>query len=71
MMPLSNTSPAFKTRYASHLKHLKLQGLRTKTGAPLSRPTACRLFGACSSTAAARSPSELVSQRFQIAVSPN
>jgi len=31
MMPLNNASPAFEQRYASHLKHLKLQGLQTKT----------------------------------------
>ena len=31
MMPLNNASPAFEKRYASHLKHLKLQGLQTKT----------------------------------------
>ena len=31
MMPLNNASPAFAQRYASHLKHLKLQGLQTKT----------------------------------------
>ena len=31
MMPLNNASAAFEQRYASHLKHLKLQGLQTKT----------------------------------------
>ena len=31
MMPLNNASAAFEKRYASHLKHLKLQGLQTKT----------------------------------------
>ena len=31
MMPLSNASPAFAQRYASYLKHLKLQGLQAKT----------------------------------------
>ncbi len=31
MMPLNNASPAFEQRYASHLKHLKLQGLQAKT----------------------------------------
>ena len=30
-MPLNNASAAFEQRYASHLKHLKLQGLQTKT----------------------------------------
>jgi site-specific recombinase XerD len=31
MMPLNKASPAFAQRYASHLKHLKLQGLQAKT----------------------------------------
>ena len=31
MMPMSNASPAFAQRYASYLKHLKLQGLQAKT----------------------------------------
>ena len=31
MMPLNNASPAFEQRYASLLKHLKLQGLQAKT----------------------------------------
>ena len=31
MIPLNNASAAFEKRYASHLKHLKLQGLQTKT----------------------------------------
>ena len=31
MMPLNNASPAFEQRYANHLKHLKLQGLQSKT----------------------------------------
>ena len=31
MMPLNNASPVFEQRYASHLKHLKRQGLQTKT----------------------------------------
>ena len=31
MMPLNNAGAAFEKRYASHLKHLKLQGLQTKT----------------------------------------
>ena len=31
MMPLNNASAAFEQRYANHLKHLKLQGLQTKT----------------------------------------
>lgn len=31
MMPLNNASAAFEQRYASHLKHFKLQGLQTKT----------------------------------------
>ena len=31
MMPLNNASAAFEKRYASHLKHLQLQGLQTKT----------------------------------------
>ena len=31
MMPLNKASPAFAQRYASHLKHLKLQGLKAKT----------------------------------------
>ncbi len=30
-MPMSNASPAFAQRYASYLKHLKLQGLQAKT----------------------------------------
>ena len=29
MIPLTNASAAFEKRYASHLKHLKLQGLQT------------------------------------------
>ena len=31
MIPLNNASAAFEKRYASHLKHLKLQGLQNKT----------------------------------------
>ena len=31
MMPLNNASLAFEQRYASHLKHLILQGLQTMT----------------------------------------
>ena len=31
MMPLNHATPAFEKRYASHLKHLKLQGLQPKT----------------------------------------
>jgi len=31
MLPLNHATPAFETRYASHLKHLKLQGLQPKT----------------------------------------
>jgi hypothetical protein len=31
MMPLKDADLAFVQRYASHLKHLKLQGLQTKT----------------------------------------
>jgi len=31
MMPLNHATPAFEKRYASHLKHLKLQGLQLKT----------------------------------------
>ena len=31
MIPLNNASAAFEQRFASHLKHLKLQGLQTKT----------------------------------------
>ena len=31
MIPLNNADAAFEKRYASHLKHLRLQGLQTKT----------------------------------------
>jgi len=31
MMPLNHATPAFEKRYASHLKHLQLQGLQPKT----------------------------------------
>ncbi len=31
MMPLNKASPSFAQRYASHLKHLKRQGLQAKT----------------------------------------
>ena len=31
MMPLNHATPAFEKRYASHLKHHKLQGLQPKT----------------------------------------
>ena len=31
MMPLNNASAAFEKRLASYHKHLKLQGLQTKT----------------------------------------
>ena len=37
MMPLNNATPAFEKRYASHLKHLKLQGLQPKTVDPYAR----------------------------------
>ena len=30
MMPLNHATPAFEQRYASHLKHLQLQGLQPK-----------------------------------------
>ena len=36
-MPLNNASAAFEKRYASHLKHLRLQGLQTKTVDPYAR----------------------------------
>ena len=41
MMPLNNASPAFEQRYASHLKHLKLQGLQTKTVDAYARAIRC------------------------------
>ena len=44
MMPLNNASAAFEQRYASHLKHLKLQGLQTKTVDAYAR--AIRTLGA-------------------------
>jgi integrase/recombinase XerD len=31
MIPLTNATAAFEQRYASHLKHLKLQGMQPKT----------------------------------------
>ena len=42
-MPLNNAGAAFEQRYASHLKHLKLQGLQTKTVDAYAR--AIRIMG--------------------------
>ena len=36
MMPLNNASTPFEQRYASHLKHLTLQGFQPKNGGHLS-----------------------------------
>jgi hypothetical protein len=41
MMPLINATPAFEQRYASHLKHLKLQGLQPKTLDAYARAIRC------------------------------
>ena len=41
MMPLTNADPAFEQRYASHLKHLKLQGLQPKTIDAYARAIRC------------------------------
>ena len=41
MIPLFNADPAFERRYASHLKHLKLQGLQHKTVDAYARAIRC------------------------------